>query len=489
MVRGRVGQEVHLVAQRALVQIEVDRRRVAAVAAEAHVPARDLGSYSTVCTHGSRATGPSRCAAISACLPRGTLVERRASSARRSVAANERARDEVAVEPAQARRGDAPRVPTRPRGRVRAHRRPRARGRRAAARPARRSRRGRARRRGSRCCRRRRASAARRPPRRPPACRTPRPRARRARTTRCATGPGTRRRRGRSRRGASWGCGGTNRTWSVDAELVDQRVERAPAPPRRRRRSARRRPASVACGSSSAARQRTARSTPFSGWIRPTNSSTRPAVEAEARAARARAVAGCEHRVVDAGRRRSRCDRGRRRRASRAARARRRSTRASGRRRRSISCSMRARELGVVVDAGVGLHPRERVERRDERQVELVLELVPDARPRASSSRAARRPVASLEQRRVERASTNGSTSSSSVVLRRPARAGPPSRCTTRKPGSTSTTVGLLGMLGARVARRTRRRPAPARTRARARRRSCRRRRPRPAARAATCAR
>ena len=36
-------QEVHLVAQRALVQVEVDRGRVATVAREAHVPATQLG--------------------------------------------------------------------------------------------------------------------------------------------------------------------------------------------------------------------------------------------------------------------------------------------------------------------------------------------------------------------------------------------------------------------------------------------------------------
>src|SRR6185369_4816480 len=39
VVRGRVGQEVHLVTQRALMQIEVDRGGVATVATEAHVPA------------------------------------------------------------------------------------------------------------------------------------------------------------------------------------------------------------------------------------------------------------------------------------------------------------------------------------------------------------------------------------------------------------------------------------------------------------------
>ena len=41
VVRGRVGQEVELVAQRALVEVEVDRRRVPALAPEPHVPARD----------------------------------------------------------------------------------------------------------------------------------------------------------------------------------------------------------------------------------------------------------------------------------------------------------------------------------------------------------------------------------------------------------------------------------------------------------------
>ena len=42
MVPRRIGQEVHLVAERALVQVEVDRRRVATVAPEPHVPAPQL---------------------------------------------------------------------------------------------------------------------------------------------------------------------------------------------------------------------------------------------------------------------------------------------------------------------------------------------------------------------------------------------------------------------------------------------------------------
>ena len=43
VVLRRQREEVHLVAQRALVQVEVDRGRVAAVAREAHVPATQLG--------------------------------------------------------------------------------------------------------------------------------------------------------------------------------------------------------------------------------------------------------------------------------------------------------------------------------------------------------------------------------------------------------------------------------------------------------------
>ena len=43
VMRRRIRHEIHLVAQRALMQIEIDRRRVAAVTTEPHVPARDLG--------------------------------------------------------------------------------------------------------------------------------------------------------------------------------------------------------------------------------------------------------------------------------------------------------------------------------------------------------------------------------------------------------------------------------------------------------------
>src|SRR5439155_25867003 len=43
VVRGRVGQEVHLVVEAALAQVEVDGGRVAPVAREAYVPASELG--------------------------------------------------------------------------------------------------------------------------------------------------------------------------------------------------------------------------------------------------------------------------------------------------------------------------------------------------------------------------------------------------------------------------------------------------------------
>ena len=43
MVKRRSRQEIHLVVQRPLVEVEVDRRGVAAVATEAHIPTRDRG--------------------------------------------------------------------------------------------------------------------------------------------------------------------------------------------------------------------------------------------------------------------------------------------------------------------------------------------------------------------------------------------------------------------------------------------------------------
>ena len=59
--------------------------------------------------------------------------------------------------------------------------------------------------------------------------------------------------------------------------------------------------------------------------------------------------------------------------------------------------------LGIVVDTGVGLDPRERVERRDQRQVERVLQPVRDRARQPVVARAGRRPAARVEQRRVGR--------------------------------------------------------------------------------------
>ena len=58
MVRGRVGEEVHLVTQGALVQIEVDRRGVAAIAPESHVPAAQLRVVLDVLDVLGRGNGP-----------------------------------------------------------------------------------------------------------------------------------------------------------------------------------------------------------------------------------------------------------------------------------------------------------------------------------------------------------------------------------------------------------------------------------------------
>ena len=142
--------------------------------------------------------------------------------------------------------------------------------------------------------------------------------------------------------------------------------------------------------------------------------------------------------------------------------------------------------LGVVVDAGFGLHAGQRVERRDQREVELVLQAVRDR---------TREPVVAVEH--VDRfalaasaastASTNGSTSVGQLVLR-DRRRGPASTCS--DPEARLDLHDRRLRRGARRAcrRRTRRRRGRARSRAPGRTRSCRRRRRCPAARAATCA-
>ena len=147
----------------------------------------------------------------------------------------------------------------------------------------------------------------------------------------------------------------------------------------------------------------------------------------------------------------------------------------------------RGAQLRIVVDTGIGLDARERVERRYEREVELVLEPVRDAHRRASSSRAARRLVATREQLsratprrrdrrgRAARASATGATRAGLDV--HDAEAGLDDH---------DRRVGPGARRGCR--RRTRHRPGRATPRALRRRRSCRRRRPHPAARAATCA-
>ena len=226
---------------------------------------------------------------------------------------------------------------------------------------------------------------------------------------------------------------------------------------------------------------------PLSGWMRPTNRSTRP----PSRPRRSRALGAVARARTSRGRRRagrSRCVRDRRRTASTSCVALvRRSRRASGRRTRSRRARRAARSSGIVVDTGVGLDARERVERRDEREVELVLQPVRDR---------AREPVVRVQhvdwwRRRAAAsrdASTNGSTRSiSSCFGNRRDRAG----LDVHAPGSRARRLDDLGAgPGARrgCRRRTRHRPGRARTRALRRTRSCRRRRPHPAGRAATCA-
>ena len=43
LIAAGVGQEIKFVVKRALMQIKINRGRVATVAAEAHIPARDFG--------------------------------------------------------------------------------------------------------------------------------------------------------------------------------------------------------------------------------------------------------------------------------------------------------------------------------------------------------------------------------------------------------------------------------------------------------------
>ena len=234
---------------------------------------------------------------------------------------------------------------------------------------------GRARRRGSRSRRRRPAAGARRRSRRPRVCRTRPPRARRGRTTRCATAPRTRRRRGSSRRAVR---GVAARRSARDArDRARPRGRGASAPrPHRRDRSGRRRRRAARSGRAPRPARRTARSAPFNGWMRPTKSSTGPPVSPTRRRAAARSP-GANTVWSTPG----------------------------------VMISMRVRvgavvahelvvllarrrddEIGAAHDFGLdprperdrvtqsdlGLHPLERVERGDEREVELVLQPVAD---------------------------------------------------------------------------------------------------------------
>ena len=115
-------------------------------------------------------------------------------------------------------------------------------------------------------------------------------------------------------------------------------------------------------------------------------------------------------------------------------------------------------QLGIVVDAGVGLHARERVERRDERKIELVLQPVRD-RAREPVVRVQHVDWRRLDEHARSAASTNGSTRSRSVVLRdRRARAGR-RRAARGIRARPSTIVRLLGRARRACRRRTRRRP------------------------------
>ena len=149
------------------------------------------------------------------------------------------------------------------------------------------------------------------------------------------------------------------------------------------------------------------------------------------------------------------------------------------------SASARARASGLVVVV-LGLHPGEGVERRHQRQVELVL----DARGRPR-----RQPVVGVDgvggvisREAVEHAVGELVDERRASRPWRPAPAGRRARGCTRKPGSTcdDRRAGRGDQRG--CTRRRRRRPGRAPRTARARTRSCRHRRRCPAGRAATCA-
>ena len=161
-----------------------------------------------------------------------------------------------------------------------------------------------------------------------------------------------------------------------DAELVDQRAAAGRPRRRRRRRWPRRRSAAARRGGAAAARARTATSGPFSGWMRPTNSSTGDVARQAERVAGAAPVAGGEEGVLDAGG--DDLD-------------------APGRvavQPAELALLLGAADadrVGAADDLGLGalapqrlevaalgLDPGQRVERGDERQVELVLEAVAD---------------------------------------------------------------------------------------------------------------
>ena len=463
VVRGRVGHEVHLVAQRALVQVEIDRRRVAPVATEAHVPARDLSvvldglhprlardrPFEVRGDHvvlGASHLRSKRRVADPSTAPRQSQRhrDRRARRGRRRAAAGGR----PSCSTSTAASAPRPYCPS-SRGELRVAEQlvDRHRVRRA----------DRGRRRGIPFRRRRRANAGRRPRRRRQACRRPRPRARRARTTRCATARRTRRRRGRSRRdgraaaAARSGSGRPRRGRA--ASWRTRRNSSAPSGPLGPPTTT-----SVAVGSSSAARQRTARSTPFNGWMRPDEQQHAIGVDAE-RAARAAAVSPGENTwwSTPGGTTstRSRIGAVERRRA---ARARRRSTRASGRRTRRP----RARH---ACDARDRRRRRRRPSRAracgTSRRAAGRAGASAGARPRptTSSCRAAPRPVHASRMRckRSRRRTARRARASACFGTGR-ARSGVDVQHA--KSGLDLDDRRLRAVLGARVARRTRRRRA-----------------------------
>ena len=102
----------------------------------------------------------------------------------------------------------------------------------------------------------------------------------------------------------------------------------------------------------------------------------------------------------------------------------------------------------VVVDPGFGLDPGQRVERRDERQVELVLQPVAD-RAGDPVVRVQRVVADVLGGHVVERRLRPAGRSGRRARAWAPARGGPAARCTTRNPGSTSTTRRLARVIAA----------------------------------------